>query len=237
MKKLLNKIMNFAGYHIIKDPSLEPEIKRGKYKWLRDASIKTVIDVGANDGGFAVMINKILPDAMIYSFEPIRDVYLKLQANTSYIERMKKFNYALGEKAGSQEFNVNKFAPSSSFLKINKNHINSFPYTAESKKELVSMKTLDSFADEMQLEPNVLLKLDVQGFELNVLYGAPKILKNVYLILIEVSFIELYEKQPLFHDIYSFLEPRGFKYCGNLNQLNDPVTNRILQADAIFLRD
>jgi FkbM family methyltransferase len=236
IKKLINRSINLLGYQIVKKPSLELNIKRGDYKWLSLESINTIIDVGANDGGFAVMINKILPDAAIYSFEPIKDVFENLSRNTSAIKNIKLFNTALGEEETEKEFHINEFSASSSFLEMDKLHVQSFPYTAQNRKEKITVKKLDSFADAIDFKPNVLLKLDVQGYELNVLKGALKILDRVNLIIMEVSFLELYNSQPLFHEVYQFLYEQGFNFSGNFDQLHDPATNRILQADAIFTR-
>jgi hypothetical protein len=79
------------------------------------------------------------------------------------------------------------------------------------------------------------LKIDVQGYELNVLRGAEKTLIDVDIILIETSFYELYKNQPLFKDIYDFLSNRGFDYYGSFEQLYDLRDGRILQADSIFI--
>ncbi len=79
------------------------EIKRGRsvdfnYKWLESQNIKTIIDIGASIGRFSEMIHKILPEARIYAFEPLKDSYLKLVSNTKHLPKFQALNCALGER-------------------------------------------------------------------------------------------------------------------------------------------
>ncbi len=82
----------------------------------------------------------------------------------------------------------------------------------------------------------VLMKVDVQGFELDVLAGAETTLQRVDVLIVETSMVELYERQPLFHEVYEFLRARGFVFAGSFDQILDPSGGAVLQADAIFLR-
>jgi hypothetical protein len=77
----------------------------------------------------------------------------------------------------------------------------------------------------------------VQGFEIEVLKGIGTVMKMIDIIIIETSFVKLYQGQPLFNEVYSYLIGNGFRFIGNFEQLKDPKTGRILQADSIFIRD
>jgi hypothetical protein len=80
------------------------------------------------------------------------------------------------------------------------------------------------------------LKIDVQGYELHALRGAPETLSKADFVIIETTFISLYSGQPLFDDIYRYLRDSGFIYHGALEQLLSPIDGRPLQADALFLK-
>ncbi|MCH7772311.1 MAG: FkbM family methyltransferase [Bacteroidetes bacterium] len=237
LKKSLRVILKQKGYHICKISTLESDIQAGKYAWLQDMGIRTVLDVGANVGKFTTMISEILSNVNIYAFEPLADCYKELIENTKHLDNINYFNFALGEKESETIIYRNEFSPSSSILKMKELHKKSFPKTMHSFNEVIQIRDLDGVNDEINWIQKTLMKIDVQGFELNMLKGAISSLNNIDVIIVETSFVELYENQPLFDDIYSFLVKRNFSYQGNFDQLKDPNSSCILQADAIFTRN
>jgi FkbM family methyltransferase len=236
LKIHINKIFNHFGYQIAKSPFSKRQIKSGHFKWLQKFGIKTIIDIGANEGQFIDKISKILPDVNIYSFEPLKDSFIKLEKKISGKENITAFNFALGDEEKENIINRNEYSPSSSLLELTDLHKNAFPVTKKVKEEIIYIKVLDKIVKELELKKKVFLKIDVQGYELNVLRGAENTIKDVDIILIETSFYELYKDQPLFGDIYNFLSNKGFNYAGSLEQLYDARDGKILQADSIFIR-
>lgn len=229
-------LFNKMGYKVTKLPTIENQIKWNKYKWLQKIGINTVLDVGANNGKFANDINKILPEAKIFSFEPLHDVYEQLVENTKHINRIKCFNFALGESDTEDIIYRSEYSESSSLLKMGKLHKEAFPYTANSYEEKIQIKKLDSMTDELKIERPLLFKMDVQGYEISVLKGAGDLLKKIDVVITETSYFELYQDQPLFKEIYDYLNEAGFKYVGNMEQFTDPNDGKILQADSIFIK-
>lgn len=114
-------------------------------------------------------------------------------------------------------------------------HVAVWPATAETGTEEVEVRQLDSL--DLELEPELLVKIDVQGFEDKVVAGGRKTLSMANYVITEVSFARLYQNQPLFEDIYELLTGMGFSYRGSLSQITDPQDDRPLQADALFIRD
>jgi FkbM family methyltransferase len=121
-------------------------------------------------------------------------------------------NKALGSETGTQTLHLTKFRPSSSILEPNhellKNMADGDFYEVE-KKIPVSITPLDSVADSAGITVDF-LKIDVQGYELEVLKGANKMLDHVMACELEVSFIEIYKNQPFFADLDQFMRSRGF---------------------------
>jgi hypothetical protein len=111
-----------------------------------------------------------------------------------------------------------------------------FPGTDIVAQEVVEVRTLDDlvYADGLQAE--VLVKLDVQGYEDKVIGGAQQVLRRAQAAIVEVSFVELYAGQRLFAEIHGMLKDMRFDYFGSLYQVVSPVDGRILQADALFLK-
>ncbi len=206
------------------------------WPWLRQSGVRTVIDVGAHKGEFACAIRAVLPGARIYAFEPLEDCYEILRRKLGANGHGRAFLAAVGRRDGTLTLWRSSYAKSSSILPMAELHKVSFPWTATTTPQNVEIKSLDSYNGQLQLEPKVLLKIDVQGYEAEVLRGAAQLLQKVDCILLEISFRPLYEGQPSFAEIHSLLHEAGFSYSGNLEQLLSPLDGSLLQADALFVR-
>ena len=205
-------------------------------RWLQSAGIGTVIDVGANNGQFSSAICSILPGIQIIAFEPLPDSYKALCKKLKRHARFKAFQVALGEERNKIAFWRNRFAKASSILPMADLHKQAFPWTSSAEPINVEMHRLDDYCSELSLEPKVLLKIDVQGYEDKVLSGATNMLEKIEYVLVETSFKPLYDHQAYFPQIYSFLVAHGFEYAGCFEQMLSPHDGAILQMDGLFLR-
>ncbi len=203
--------------------------------WYLANNFRTVIDVGAFIGAFAYDIHTILPEAHIYSFEPLPENYLKLVNNLAPTPHFRAFHTALGDQKGEMNFWKSDFMASSSALPMAELHKDTFPYTSHATAMTVPVARLDDYLPSLELEPPVLLKIDVQGYEDKVLSGGSETLQKVNCVLSEVSYKRLYEGQVLFGQIYASLAEKGFEYAGNFDSLISPVDGTILQSDALFV--
>lgn len=205
--------------------------------WYRARGFKTIIDVGANIGAFCFAMRALMPEAEVYAFEPIPECFEKLEKNLGLFGKFHAFQTAVGNKDGITEFHHHNFNASSSILPMSQKHKQVFPGSAKSKIINVPITKLDNYCDQINLEPPILLKIDVQGFEDQVIRGAKKILQKVDWILTEVSYVPLYNQQPLFSDIFHLLNTNGFLFFGNQDVLLDSKTGDILQSDALFKKE
>jgi FkbM family methyltransferase len=146
------------------------------------------------------------------------------------------FNCAVGDRNDTVEIHRSSYAQSSSILPMARLHKEAFPVSAGHTAEMVEVKRLDDVLRDFELKCEILIKIDVQGYEDKVLGGAEETIGKAKAIIIEVSFRELYEGQALFETIFGLLSEKGFKYMGNLYQLLSPVDGAPLQADALFVR-
>jgi FkbM family methyltransferase len=203
-------------------------------QFLSKLKIRTVLDIGANTGQFATQARQLLPEAVIHCFDPVREAYNSLSRLAAKDPRMFAYNVALGEEEKDVVMEVNEYTPSSSILHMAPAHLRAFPFTAHTKPERVRMIRLDTWASEAQIEPPLLVKLDVQGYEDRVLRGGTNTVRKAAVILTEVSFCELYEGQVLYDELYSTIRALGFRSAGMIQNLRDS-TSRILSCDAIFV--
>ncbi|MFC5284576.1 FkbM family methyltransferase [Pedobacter alpinus] len=201
--------------------------------WLQNRGIKTVLDIGANTGQFANLIQKVLPQASIISFEPIKKCYDELLVNTKNIN-VKAFNCALGDVEEQQEINISAHTPSSSLLNMADLHTEVFAGTNFVEKEIISIKRLDDVFPDLKINGKFMVKVDVQGFEDRVIKGGVETLKKADSVLIETSFVELYKDQLLFDGIYQLLIGLGFEFKGNYTQTKNKEDGSILYAESFF---
>jgi FkbM family methyltransferase len=235
VKRSLRKIFNDAGYEIVNIKVAQAENEKRRWAWLRSANFGTVLDIGANVGQFAGLIQKYLPDASLYSFEPIPECYnalvLKMKSHTNF----KSFNLALGDLDGETDFFVSEFSPSSSLLPMGKLHRELFPETASSVIRPVTIARLDSLANQIVVNGNLLIKMDVQGAEDKIIRGGIEFFKRANAVLTEISYESMYVGQPLFRDIHSMLDELGFRFSGTMFQQIRPSDQLPIYGDALFV--
>lgn len=212
-------------------------------KWRRDWAvfqtipIRTVLDIGANTGQFARMIHGLCPQAAIHAFEPIGVCAEELKGILSSIPGARVYPWALGDTTERIMMNRSLFTPCSSLLKPNARMELEYPDGARVQSEQVEMRRLDDAVSGIDLEPDVLVKIDVQGYELHVLRGGAETLRRVRWLAIEVTFRSQYDGQPLFDEIYQAVHALGFLFRGFAGQYVSPHDQQWAYADAIFERN
>lgn len=210
---------------------------RFRKAWFTELGIGTVLDIGANTGQFAQLVHAVLPEANVYSFEPLPDCYQELVRRTAGLERVRAFNVGLGGREDTLTFYRNRYADSSSFRPMTELHKRQFPFTDGADVPLsVPVRTLDSFRDEIEIRGSLMAKVDVQGFEDEVIAGGRELLSQAKLVIMEVSFAPLYEGVPTFDSLYATMKGMGFEFRGFVDQLVGPVDGAVLQGDAMFLK-
>jgi FkbM family methyltransferase len=207
-----------------------------KAAWWKAFGFDTIVDVGANTGQFVHLAKALFPAAQVFAFEPQADVYRVLERGVGTLGRVHCFNAACGAREGSDVFFRNAFSPASSLLPLAATHRAAFPYATAVHEERVHVTRLDDALAPYGPLGCTLIKLDVQGSEDQVIEGGRNTLRAASVVIAEVSFVSLFEGQPLFEEILASLAESGFRCAGYLDQLVHPQTGQPLQADAIFVR-
>lgn len=196
----------------------------------------TVLDVGANRGQFAVFAELWLSPATIICFEPIPDAVAKLQRVMGDRPGLKVFGVALSDQSGTAEFHVARADDSSSLLPATQRERDNYRGSAERTTINVEVRRLDEMLGPADLVGPVLLKIDAQGGELGVLKGSGALLDAVDALLVEASFIELYQGQPLVDEVWAFMRSSGFT-CRGAWSVEYGQGGECLLADLLFSRD
>jgi FkbM family methyltransferase len=166
-----------------------------------------VFDVGANTGQTITRIRHFMRGATVHSFEPSETAFAKLQERHGADPAVRLNRLALGAAHEERELFENVSSDMSSFLPLGEDGWGSVTGTT-----VVPVDTLDSYCERARVETIDLLKIDTQGFELEVLRGAARMLADgrIALVLAEVHFAAVYEGAPSFCDVQELLARDGF---------------------------
>lgn len=202
--------------------------------------VRTVLDIGANNGASALWFRSVFPAAIVHSFEPLPSVFADLERVAAQSQGMiRAYQVALGEDTGRRVmFMHEKHPSSSSFLASSPLSKGIYPSTVKQVQVPVQVERLDEMVDGVPigLTNEVFIKLDVQGFELNVLRGGRKVLSRTTGVMLEVSLLSLYQGQPSFYEVASFMRESGFAFRGCVRQ--DVVRGgEVAAVDAVFCRE
>jgi len=170
-----------------------------------------IIDCGAHDGSDSVTLADLFKGASIYCFEPVDELFTRLIKNTNGYNNIFCYPIALANQDGTMDFYISEGgSDGSSSLLEPQEHLKDHPDTFFKRKINVLTRTLDSWAQENKIEKVDMLWLDMQGFEMNMLMASKIILNTVSVIHTEVSTRETYKGVPLYSELRSFLEAKGF---------------------------
>ena len=227
--------------------SLGLELKRYKPSHSEEARflamlsahrVNLVFDVGANTGQFGKRLRDSGYRGRIVSFEPLSREWNQL-ANTSRGDSRWEIapRGAIGREDGEIEIHVAGNSASSSVLNMLESHRSASPESAYIGTERTELRRLDSIGSSYLTPDSILLiKVDTQGFESEVLKGAPETLKMAVGLNLEMSFLPLYEGQPLFEEMFAEIRGLGFEAWDFKPAFVDYQTGRLLQADVTFFR-
>lgn len=202
---------------------------------LRLLDYDKLLDVGANRGQFSLFSKCVFPRVSIQAYEPFPPEALKFKKALASWSDVTLHPVALGSRHDEVEFHVSKCADSSSILPIGALQRHLFPSTSETSTCRVPVAPLDSFPDHWNSASRALLKIDVQGYELEVLRGAVQTLKHCAYVYVECSEVPLYEGQALRPAVQEFLEQHGFCRRSRHNETFDSG-GTLIQADYLFER-
>ena len=232
---IIKRIINPMNIDIVRYPNVDLRRRKNLFSHYR---INKVLDVGANAGQYAQQIRKLGFDGKIISFEPIKSTFNELEIKASKDNNWSALNYGLGSKEEERILNVSKNSYSSSILEITSKHVESAPLSGYFKKEKININTIDNlYEDLVSNDDIVLLKIDVQGFESEVLEGAKESLSKIKGIQVEMSITELYKGEMLFMEMINFLKIKGFELKSLENGFYNDKTGQLFQLDGIFFRD
>lgn len=236
-------------FYVLLRPSLWQYASRGVFPsvehsqvvdvMLADKNIDCLLDIGFNKGQFCLLTLEKNPRIKVIAFDPHPH-------SSGFFRRLKKsfskrsaglyfFNYALASHDQNSLLNVPLEWDSASLLPPTSNQSAYFGTSRNYSELAVQCRKLDTIISTTSIQFNsAIVKIDVQGFEKEVLLGSLSIMPKFKYILIELSFVELYKEQPLALDIFDLIVSNGFGFIGAYNPSYNGIA--LVQADFCFER-
>ena len=185
------------------------------FKYLKKLDIDKVIDIGAHKGEFLEKMLKIEKVKSFYAFEPQKDIFDNLNKKFSRNSKITLLNYAADKEITNKKLQINKLSTTSSLAEVNENslYLKLKNFLTRSKSNFINeydvkTNTIDNVFKDINLE-KTLLKIDVEGYEMNVINGSKMKLKEISYVVIENQFGNHY-KNNNFDDIKDFLLKYNF---------------------------
>lgn len=196
-----------------------------------------IYDVGANRGFMIKNFIDNFSNASIHAFEPYKPLYMYLKNEFEKNKNVVINGLGISDRESELIFNVNNSVDTSSFLASKKTGLNSDAQVQTQHKITIPVTTIDNYAQKFLHERIHILKLDIQGSELNALKGAVALLKEkkIDIIFSETYFVQQYEGQPLLHEIITFLHSFGYI----VQDIYHPIygKGKLAWCDTLFVRE
>lgn len=199
---------------------------------------KWILDIGANVGDVAVAALESYPNSQVICFEPVLSTFEVLTNRLKpYSDRSHLFNCALSDVGGVGEINITSYHGANSIAPQAQFHQDFNPHVREVSKEEIHLVRLDDFATKLPSQKIDIMKIDVEGHELNVLKGGANFISNnVDVIIIEISLMrdQSLNNQAVF-EIFSFFNSFGFSLLNVMDLHHIENQNmQLVQMDCVF---
>ena len=213
---LRKKLKRFLGI-----PDIWNTLDRIKYNGFNSSII---FDVGAYNGSWTNSCLRIFPDAKYFLFEPQIVMYNELQRFNND-ENMIIENLFLGSE---EDISIKFYESGTSSSALR--------YGDQTPIQKKSIK-LDNYCKENSIDSIDILKLDVQGYELEILKGAKNCLAFTHIVLTEVSLIDVYLDCPLANDIINYLSKMKFQLFDIGDFRRRELDGHLWQCDMVFVKN
>jgi len=190
-----------------------------------------LIDVGANQGGWTRMALSVFPAAEVIMIEPQQEMRPFLDKLCAERQGLEFIPAGAGSRSGELAQTIWDDLAGSSFLpEVSADGIRA------GRQRITPMVTIDHLLEARPGFHPDLVKLDVQGYELEVLKGGESLFARSELMILETSLYRFLPNMPLAIDCLNFMAERGFELYDVTESLRRPLDGALGQIDLAFAR-
>lgn len=186
----------------------------------------SILDIGAYEGNWAEELHHIFPSAKIMMIEGQESKRAVLDSKSKIIPDSQVNISLLGAEENEVEFNIYESA-SSIYKEDNETH---------AKIESIKLQQLDKIVADTPFQEADLIKIDTQGYELEILKGGTKVLQSAQFVLLEVSLLNIYKGAPLIDEVIVFMKENNFLLYDICSLMRRPYDNALFQSDFLFIK-
>ena len=239
-ESFVKSVFRMFGFDICRRTSSFPNNPFDAQKsLLKDLGITepVIFDIGAHRGETMKEYRSRFPESMIYCFEPFPDSLESLKKRFSNDPNTKIISSAVADKSGQRTFYINEIDATNSLLPVATTSRRYLPGQGVIKAIIqAGVTSIDEFVQTYSVNTIHVLKMDIQGGELMALKGSVETLQKnqIPLIYTEIMFIPHYEKQPLFYEIWHFLNQFGYTLF-DFYRLRRATNGQLRLGEALFV--
>jgi FkbM family methyltransferase len=190
----------------------------------------SVIDVGASVGSFTMQCHRVFPDSKYLLIEPLEENRALLDQVTKRIPNAEYVLAVATSEPGEVTLNVHSDLVGSSLYLEKETGLDGVPRN-------VPAVTLDDLCRDRSVPGPYLIKIDVQGAELDVLSGAREVLDRTEYVILEVSLFQFAKGGPQLYDVVTFMKSHGFVAYDILGWHYRPLDGALAQMDMAFVKE
>ncbi len=237
-RRLIRAAVRRVGYNISRWPPLVEQLEGHLAGLLPRLGVNCVLDVGAHCGEYATSLRRLGFDGRIVSFEPVAESYERVAALARNDGRWFVHHLALGSINDRSLINIPGDTVLASFLEPNAFALGRFPNSRVAQRQEIEVRTLDRVINaclDGLTQPKVYLKLDTQGWDLEVLAGSRTALQYIVGLQSELSVKPINVGMPTYLQALDVIQSLGFELTG-IYPISRDRSSQIIELDAVFIR-